>query len=189
MSLNKKIASKGELYGTLPFGDPKKLHDLQQWQIEQIDKKIQNHESSGDTDLELQDAALEAANMIDYLCRAIDSNGKKLPKEHLIAAVIVASGAGFSTTATLLSWLIYGLVTYPEMQARLLQELVDVGFTEGCDVTPELIDKLEFQEKYVKEMQRIHNPSYQPGRTAKVDLILPGGYKLKKGSVVIGMSI
>lgn len=77
-------------------------------------------------------------------------------------------------------------VTYDGMQARLLQELVDVGFTDETDVTPELIEKLEFQDKYVKEMQRIHNPSYQPGRTARVDMILPGGYKLKKGSVVIG---
>ena len=186
LSLNKKIASKGEVYASLPFGDPKKLHDLQEWQHQQVDEMIKHHESSGDNDLELQDAALEAANMIDYLCRATDSKGEKLPKDHLIAATIVASGAGFSTTATLLSWLIYGIVTYPGMQARLLQELVDVGFTDDTDVTPELIEKLEFQDKYVKEMQRIHNPSYQPGRTAKVDLILPGGYKLKQGSVVIG---
>jgi cytochrome P450 len=110
LSLNKKIASKGEVYANLPFGDPKKLHDLQHWQQQQVDEMIKHHESSGDNDLELQDAALEAANMIDYLCRATDSSGKKLPKENLIAATIVASGAGFSTTATLLSWLIYGLV-------------------------------------------------------------------------------
>lgn len=33
LSLNKKIASKGELYAKLPFGDPKKLHDLMEWQV------------------------------------------------------------------------------------------------------------------------------------------------------------
>lgn len=49
-----------------------------------------------------------------------------------------------------------------------------------------MIEKLEFQEKYVKEMQRVNNPSYQPGRTAKTDLVLPGGYKVKEGDVVIG---
>lgn len=186
LSLNKKIASKGEVFASLPFGDPKRLHELQQWQQKTVNEKIRNHESSGENNLELQDAALEAANMIDYFCRATDSSGQKLPKENLIAACIVASGAGFSTTATLLSWLVYGLVTYPGMQARLLQELIDVGFTDDTDVTPELIEKLEFQDKYVKEMQRIHNPSYQPGRTAKVDMVLPGGYKLKRESVVIG---
>ena len=186
LSLNKKIASKGALFAHLPFGDPKKLHDLTAWQHKEIEQIIAHHESSGDNDLPLQDAALEAANMIDYFCRAVDSSGEKLPKEYLISAVIVASGAGFSTTATLLSWLIYGLVTYPGMQERLLQELVDIGFTDDTEVTPELIEKLEFQDKYVKEMQRIHNPSYQPGRTALTELILPGGYKLNEGDVVIG---
>lgn len=113
--------------------------------------------------------------MIDYFCRAKDVHGEKLPKQYLKHAVITATGAGFSTTATLLSWLIYGLVTYPGMQARLLQELIDHGYSDDQDVTPELIEKLSFQENYVKEMQRLHNPSYQPGRVAKTDLILPGG--------------
>ena len=40
-------------------------------------------------------------------------------------------------------------------------------------------------DKYVKEMQRRHNPSYQPGRTAMRDLILPGGLKMKKDEVMI----
>ena len=72
LSLNEKIASKGEFYAHLPFGDPKKLQDLQKWQAQQIEEAIKHHESSGDSDLELQDAALEAANVIDYLCRATD---------------------------------------------------------------------------------------------------------------------
>ena len=149
----------------------------------------------------MQDAALSAANIIgrsflidettptderaDYLVRATDSDGAKLPKENLVAAVLVASGAGFTTTSTLLSWLIYGLVTYPGMQERLLQELVDSDFSDDTVVTAELTEKLTFQEKYVKEMQRLHNPSYQPGRTAKLDCVLPGGYRIHEGDVII----
>jgi cytochrome P450 len=34
-------------------------------------------------------------------------------------------------------------------------------------------------------MQRRHNPSYQPGRTAQRDVILPGGLKMHKGDVII----
>lgn len=187
LSLNKKIASKGEFFAHLPFGDPKKLKEIQDWEASEVDKVIQNTKAGGTEDLPLQDAALHATNVIDYLVRAVDSNGEKLPKENLVSAVIVASGAGFATTSTLLSWLIYGLVAYPGMQARLLQELVDNDFNDDTVVTPELIEKLEFQDKYVKEMQRINNPSYQPGRTAKTDLVLPGGYRLHEGDVVIGM--
>jgi cytochrome P450 len=71
------------------------------------------------------------------------------------------------------------------MQARLLQELVDHDFSDDTEVTPELLEDLPELDKFIKEMQRRHNPSYQPGRTAQRDLILPGGYKVKKGTVII----
>lgn len=31
----------------------------------------------------------------------------------------------------------------------------------------------------------MHSPSYQPARTAKTDVILPGGYRVSAGSVVV----
>lgn len=71
------------------------------------------------------------------------------------------------------------------MQDRLLQELIDNGFNEDTEITADFTEKLTFLDKYIKETQRRHNPSFQPGRTAKVDLVLPGGYKLPKGAVVI----
>ena len=98
---------------------------------------------------------------------------------------MVATGAGFTTTSSLLSWLVYGLVAYPGMQERLLQELVDHGFDENTQMTAELTQQLTFLDKYIKETQRRHNPSYQPARTAKVDMVLPGGLKLPKDSIVI----
>lgn len=99
--------------------------------------------------------------------------------------MIVASGAGFTTTSSLLSWCIYSLVSYPGNQARLLQELVDHGITDTTDVTADQIDELPELAKFVKEVQRRHNPSYQPARTAMQDLILPGGFQMKKDTVVI----
>lgn len=71
------------------------------------------------------------------------------------------------------------------MQDRLLQELIDNDWDENTQVTADLTNKLTFLDKYIKETQRRHNPSYQPARTAKVDMILPGGYKLPKDSIVI----
>ena len=123
--------------------------------------------------------------LADYLVRATDGAGQQLPTENLMSAVLVACGAGFTTTSSLLSWCIYGLATYDGMQARLLQELVDHGINDSDDISAEQIDGLPMLDKFIKEMQRRHNPSYQPGRTAQKDMILPGGYRLKKGSVVI----
>lgn len=71
------------------------------------------------------------------------------------------------------------------MQERLLQELIDNGFDENTKMDADFIGKLAFLDKYIKETQRKHNPSYQPARTSKVDMILPGGYKLPKDQVVI----
>lgn len=122
---------------------------------------------------------------VDYAIRATDNKGEKLPKSSLVWALVVATGAGFTTTSSLLSWLIYGLVSYPGMQERLLQELVDNDFDENTEITADVTDRLGFLDKYIKETQRRHNPSFQPGRTAKVDMILPGGYKLPKDAIVI----
>lgn len=71
------------------------------------------------------------------------------------------------------------------MQDRILQELVDNDWNEDTVATPELTHNLKFLDKYIKETQRRHNGSFQPARTAKTDLILPGGYKMAKDSLVI----
>jgi cytochrome P450 len=77
------------------------------------------------------------------------------------------------------------MVTYEGTQERLLQELIDHDWDADTQVTADLTNELPYLDKFIKETQRRHNPSYQPARTAKVDMILPGGYKLPKDSVVI----
>ncbi|KAL5362933.1 cytochrome P450 [Aspergillus floccosus] len=185
LSLNKKVTSKGDWYSALPFGDPKRLKNLRVRIEEMVGESMKKASRAGVEDLPLQDAALTASNMVDYAVRATDNKGEKLPKSSVVWALIVATGAGFTTTSSLLSWLIYGLCEYKGMQERLLQELIDHGFDENTKMTADLTEKLEFLDKYIKETQRRHNPSFQPGRTAKVDLILPGGYKLPKDAVII----
>ncbi|KAE8377715.1 cytochrome P450 [Aspergillus bertholletiae] len=186
LSLNKKVTARGDWYAKLPFGDPQRLKNIRYRVFEIVNESIQNASRGGVEDLPLQDAALKASNMIDYAIRATDNKGEKLPKTSLIQALVVATGAGFTTTSSLLSWLIYSLVTYPGVQDRLLQELIDNDITEDTQITADLTDRLTFMDKLIKETQRRHNPSYQPARTAKVDMILPGGYKLPEESVVIG---
>ncbi|KUI53157.1 Cytochrome P450 4F8 [Cytospora mali] len=184
LELNKKITSMGSWYAHLPFGDPRKLHNSKERMRVMIDEVVQNA-SRGVEDLDLQEAALKAENMVDYVLRATDNKGNKIPKERILEPLVVATGAGFTTTSSLLSWLVYGLTVYPGMQERLLQELVDNDFADGMEVNPDFTAKLDFLDHYIKETQRRHNPSYQPARTSKCDLILPGGYKLPKDSIVI----
>ncbi|KAJ5487989.1 hypothetical protein N7530_002289 [Penicillium desertorum] len=185
LELNKKVTARGDWYAKLPFGDPKRLRDARHRISEMVNESIQNASQNGIEDLPLQDAALQASNMIDYIIRATDNKGEKLPKTSLMEALVVATGAGFTTTSSLLSWLLYSLVNYPGMQERLLQELIDNDIDADTPMTADLTDRLTFLDKFIKETQRRHNPSYQPARTAKVDMILPGGYKLPEDSIVI----
>ncbi|KAL3953059.1 hypothetical protein ACCO45_013002 [Purpureocillium lilacinum] len=184
LELNKRVSTMGSWYASMPFGDPKKLRQTK-GRIEEMMMESIAKASRGQEDLELQDAALKAENVVDYFLRATDSKGNKLPPAQFAPALLVATGAGFTTTSSLLSWLIYSLVQYPGNQERLLQELIDHDWDEDTQVTADLTNSLSFLDKFIKETQRRHNPSYQPGRTAKIDMILPGGYKLPKGSVVI----
>ncbi|KAI8936736.1 hypothetical protein NX059_007123 [Plenodomus lindquistii] len=185
LHLNKKVTSYGSWYAKLPFGDPRTLRIKQQRMFDLVVEQVKRAESGGTEDLPLQEAAVRASNMVDYAVRATDNKGQKLPTQQLISALIVATGAGFTTTSSLLSWLIYSIVTYPGIQEKLLQELVDNDFSDEMEMTSDSTDRLVYLDRFIKETQRRHNPSFQPGRTAKVDLILPGGYKLAKGSVMI----
>ncbi|KAI0395838.1 cytochrome P450 [Xylariaceae sp. FL0594] len=185
LELNKKITAMGSWYAMLPFGDPKRLRDHKERVGQMLMESVENAAKGGVEPLELQEAALKAENMIDYIIRAVDSKGNKIPADRILEPLVVATGAGFTTTSSLLSWLIYGLVVYPGMQERLLQELVDNGFDESTQMDADLIAKLTFLEKYIKETQRRHNPSYQPARTAKIDMVLPGGYRIPKDAIVI----
>ncbi|KAL7956769.1 cytochrome P450 [Trichoderma compactum] len=165
----------------------KKLRNVTKTIRERLDKKMEEVKNAkvGANELELQEAALEADHLIDFAIRARGSNANRLSKEHASLGVTVIAGAGFSTTAALLSWLIYGLVFCGGVQGRILQDLVDNDWNEDTIATPELTHSLKFLDKYIGETQRRHNGSFQPGRTAKTDLILPGGYKMKKDSLVI----
>ncbi|KAJ6098129.1 hypothetical protein N7499_002503 [Penicillium canescens] len=185
LELNKKVTARGDWYAKMPFGDPKRLRDARGRIVEMVNESIANASRGGVEDLPLQDAALKANNMIDYIIRATDNKGEKLPKTSLMEALVVATGAGFTTTSSLLSWLLYSLVNYEGMQERLLQELIDNDINENTLMTADLTDRLTFLDKFIKETQRRHNPSYQPARTARVDMILPGGYKLPQDSIVI----
>ncbi|KAI1840220.1 hypothetical protein JX265_010784 [Neoarthrinium moseri] len=184
LGLNKKVTSWGDWYTWLPFGDPKRLRDT--WH--DVGSRVGKHiavASIGEGDIPLQEAALKAKNLTDYFIRATDNKGNKMSAESRRPALIVAVTAGFVTTSALLSWLLFGLVTYDGCQSIILQELVDNGMTEETEMTGEFIGKLSFLDKFVKETQRHHTTSFQPARTARTDLILPNGFRLPKGAVVI----
>lgn len=64
LTLNKKVSSKGTWYGKLPFGDPQKLRNTNTRIETLVEESIARAQSGGTKDLPLQEAALEASNMV-----------------------------------------------------------------------------------------------------------------------------
>jgi len=186
LELNKKVSTMGDWYSHMPWGAPKQLKENKAHVKELVDAAVANIvKTRGTEELPIEDAALKASCIVDYLVRATDPDGKKLPEKYRSNATLVTVGAGFITTASLLSWILYSLVTYTGNQERLLQELVDHDVKSDTKWTPDLANDLPFLGILIKETQRRHNPSYQPGRTALADVIIPGGYRIPAESVMI----
>jgi cytochrome P450 len=190
LGYNKQVTSRGEWFGKLPFGPGKHLRDSSGHFHELLEKQLQlikdDHEKNPRPDLDLETAAMDADCLADFFLRAADENGDKIPHDLMLANLGVLVGAGFTTTSSAMAWLLYALAKYPDCQDKMLQELVDNDITKDTEFTPAVLEKLTYLEKFLKETLRMHGPSFAPGRTAQVDnVVLPGGYVLNKGDVVI----
>ncbi|XP_072518657.1 cytochrome P450 1A1-like [Salminus brasiliensis] len=77
----------------------------------------------------------------------------QLSDDKIVGIVNDLFGAGIDTVSTALSWSIMYLVTYPKIQEKLHQELMD---TIGMDRTPHLSDKtnLPYLESFITEVFR-----------------------------------
>lgn len=151
LELNKKVSTMGNWYSHLPWGAPKQLRDNRSHAQELIEEAIRNVKSGGSEDLPIQDAALKASCIVDYLVRATDDKGNKLSEKYRNKAALVTVGAGFITTASLLIWLLFSIASYSGNQERLLQELIDNDITNETEWTPDLANSLEFLEIFIKE--------------------------------------
>lgn len=187
LKLMKKTSLRPKWYGSLPFGESARLKVVRNLLFETVEKEMDASITPGGGSLSVEDpkAPLQAGCVADFLSRAEDSSGQKLPRDILLGNVVVLLGAGFTTTSSLLSWAIYSLVKYEGNQARLLQELIDHKADGDRAWTHDELHAMKFLDAFVKESLRLHSPSFQTGRNAKTDVVLPGGYLIPKGSIVI----
>lgn len=186
LALMKRASLLPAWYGALPvpFGLPARLRAARDRVWADIALAIDTC-GKGEGDLPLHSAALSATCLADYLLRATDAGGAKLPREYLVSNCVILFGAGFVTSSSLLSWCIYALCRYPGVQGRLLQELADHGASADKRWTMEELSAMPYLDGFIKETQRMHNPSFQTARNARRDVVLPGGYLVPAGAVVI----
>jgi cytochrome P450 len=186
MSLMKKTSLSPQWYQYLPYGNHRRLAEFKKRAWALVDEAIDNAAvGGGGKDAPIHEAALNSTCIADYLKRAVDEDGQKLPPEYRLTNIVVLIGTGFVTSASLLSWMVYALTKYPGNQERLVQELVDHNCTPDKTWSYDEINSLTFLDHFIKETHRLHNPSFQTARNAKKDVIVPGGWHIPAGAVVI----
>lgn len=187
LELQKQTQMSPRWFKYLPFGVYPRLQRVHNELWGMMDKIMQECEVGGNgKDMPINECAVNSTCIADFLNRATDDKGEKLPRELRLSNVTALIGAGFATSSCLLSWLLYSLCNYPgNLQDRILEELIDHGATENREWTYDEILAMPFLDAVVKETHRLHNPAYQTARNTKRDVILPSGWLIPAQSVVI----
>lgn len=125
-------------------------------------------------------------NDVGFLRHLLDSENPKAQikqnrrslRDQLLTLFVTA----FETTATSLCWTMYVIDKYPGVKQRIHEEVSTVLGKQGP--TPELLDKLEYTEKVIKESLRLYSSVHSFSRVALEDHLI-GGYRVPRDTTVI----
>ncbi|KAK9826059.1 hypothetical protein WJX74_008792 [Apatococcus lobatus] len=96
-----------------------------------------------------------------HLLRMRDAKGQPLPDDRLAAEIGVFFTGGFETTGHTIGWALYMISQHPEVEAKVVAELDDMGLLATCDrPDPRPMEHADLQElKYtlqaIKESMRL----------------------------------
>ncbi|KAM0812549.1 putative Cytochrome P450 [Seiridium cardinale] len=187
LSLMKQTSLSPQWYKYLPFGKYRQLAHVRNRLWGRIDDAIRDVDSTAH--MHMQQAAQHSDCIASYLQRATDDEGNMLPREFLLSNVVALVGAGLTTSSSMLSHLVYALAHYSHHhQESLLQELIDAGATADKITSwtyDELTTGLPAMDRFMKETLRLHSPAFQTARNAKRDVVVPGGWQIPKGAIVM----
>ena len=121
----------------------------------------------------------------DILQAMLDSpdkiTGKTLPDENIRHQIVTLLGASLETTASALSYALYELTTQPEVEARMVGEIDRVlGKDAERRPTMEALHELDFTDRVVKEVLRLHPPGAIVLRHVARDTRLAGEHRVHR---------
>uniref|UniRef100_A0AC34FV84 Cytochrome P450 n=1 Tax=Panagrolaimus sp. ES5 TaxID=591445 RepID=A0AC34FV84_9BILA len=118
-------------------------------------EKAERHQDFLDFLREAQEDNLDITNKSDLDIKF----PKKLTRDELIGSAMTFLIGGADTTATLIDYCLYEIAANPECEKIILQEIEDFIFSED-DMNYSKIKDLEFLERFVKEVARLHPFAY-----------------------------
>ncbi|XP_048770376.2 cytochrome P450 4F2-like isoform X2 [Ostrea edulis] len=141
------------IYGLTPSGRENKK--LTNYVHQFADKIIQSRREALKTDPDLTKKLRR--DFLDILITARDESGKGLTAEEIRAEVDTFLFEGHDTTASGISWAIYSLAKYSEIQEKVHQELVEV-LGERQQLQWEDLNELKYMSMFLREVMRMHSP-------------------------------
>lgn len=144
------------------------------------DEKAQDSKENMDRSLrrDILSVALDSGNFTDNML-----------ENHLLTFL----AAGHETTATSMTWAIYALCLYPQVQQRLREEVrasLPIGTASsanGVPVTAELVDSLPYLHAVCNEVFRVYPPAGLTRRVAAKDTSILGQHIPKGTAIAISM--
>ncbi len=123
------------------------------------------------------------SDILAVLLQTRDSEtGETMSSEALLSEVKTLFVAGFETTATALSWIVYLLASHSEVAAQLYEE-VDRVLGVRLPTWEDLSD-LPFTQQIIQEALRLYPPVYNLGRQSLQEDEM-GGYMIPKGITLL----
>ncbi|XP_054445811.1 cytochrome P450 3A12-like [Pteronotus mesoamericanus] len=127
---------------------------------------------------------------VDFLQLMINSQNSKETDSHkalsdleLVAQSVIFIFAGYETTSTSLSFLMYLLATHPDVQQKL-QEEIDATFPNKAPPTYEALVQMEYLDMVLNESLRLFPVAGRIERVCKKDVEI-NGVLIPKGTVVM----
>ncbi|KAG0336446.1 hypothetical protein BG000_006572 [Podila horticola] len=165
---------------------PQKVKDMDAVLLPIVDaaiaKQIKRHaEDNGEDEEHKHD------NLLQHFLNSVDEQGKPFDRIYLRDMLMNFLLAGRDTSTNLLTFMCYNLGTHPEVMERVRQEVFDVV---GRDRKPdhEDIKKLKFMKQVINETLRLYPAVPFNIKTSLEDDVLPNGYFIPKGSLVVHSS-
>nr|8GK3_A Chain A, Cytochrome P450 3A7 [Homo sapiens]8GK3_B Chain B, Cytochrome P450 3A7 [Homo sapiens]8GK3_C Chain C, Cytochrome P450 3A7 [Homo sapiens]8GK3_D Chain D, Cytochrome P450 3A7 [Homo sapiens]8GK3_E Chain E, Cytochrome P450 3A7 [Homo sapiens]8GK3_F Chain F, Cytochrome P450 3A7 [Homo sapiens]8GK3_G Chain G, Cytochrome P450 3A7 [Homo sapiens]8GK3_H Chain H, Cytochrome P450 3A7 [Homo sapiens]8GK3_I Chain I, Cytochrome P450 3A7 [Homo sapiens]8GK3_J Chain J, Cytochrome P450 3A7 [Homo sapien len=127
---------------------------------------------------------------VDFLQLMIDSQNSKDSETHkalsdleLMAQSIIFIFAGYETTSSVLSFIIYELATHPDVQQKVQKE-IDTVLPNKAPPTYDTVLQLEYLDMVVNETLRLFPVAMRLERVCKKDVEINGMF-IPKGVVVM----
>ncbi|KAI8069987.1 cytochrome P450 [Gongronella butleri] len=131
---------------------------------------------------------IEHKDLLSRFMSARNADGAELTDKQLRDTVINFIIAGRDTTAQALSWTLYELCLHPEIEKKLVEEII-ANVPEGLEQDPpalyEAIKDMKYAHAVLYETLRLHPSVPVNQKQAVHDDVLPDGTPIKAGETVI----